>query len=152
MSDVVETHGGDKELDFNQRIRHDVVVSLTHTESGTYRIPTDKDSLSMLGQFLKDGDNSILKRARMALDTQVAEDNNKLAAELIAKITEDDTPRRNDAAAPKTNHRPQLDEKKLPEMNLPETILEPVGREVDLAEISKLGRAHFKGLVEEEGA
>ena len=153
MSDEVKIYGGESELDFNQKIRHDVVVSLTHKEDGTYQIPHDKDSLHLLSQFLKDGDSTILKRSRLGLDTQIAEDNNILAAQLIAKITEEDTLRRTDApAATKSNHRPALDESKLPTVNMPETILEPVGKEVDLDAIAKLGRAHFKGIVDEEGA
>lgn len=150
MSDEVSVIGGEAELDFNQRIRHDVVVSLTTTEGGTYRIPTDKDSLQLLSQFLKDGDNSIIKRSRLGLDSKIADDNNALAAALIAKISEGDTPKRADAPAKSTGHRPKVDETLLPKVDMPASILEPVGREVDLDDIARQGRQHYKGIVDEE--
>lgn len=150
MSDEVKVIGGEDELDFNQRIRHDVVVSLTTREDGKYCVPTDKDSLLLLSQFLREGDGSIIKRSRLGLDSKIADDNNVLAAQLIAKINENDTPRRADAPAKATGHRPKVDDTLLPKVDMPASILEPVGREVNLDEIAKVGRAHFKGIVEEE--
>lgn len=150
MTDEVKVVGGESELDFNQAIRHDVVVALITDTDGKRRIPMDKDSLHLLSQFLKDGDSTIIKRSRLGLDSKIADDNNALAATLIAKINEDDSPRRAEPPAKDKNRRPVLDEKLLPTVDMPATILEPVGKEVDLDEVTRLGRSHYKGINEED--
>lgn len=140
----------DDRLMFNQTIRHDVAVALTHNEAGERVMPTDKDSVYMLMTVLKDSDGTELKRRKLNIDNRAAEAD-ALAATVLAKLADriSVTSRGDQHTGTNTGYMPKVDPSALAGVDLDMANYEKLGNEVDLDEINRLGREHYKGKTQD---
>lgn len=151
MSDEKKLSPDEERLDFNQQLRHDLVVNLTTTSSGDKYLPTDAETVNTIKGLLKDSDSSVFTKRRVMVEEAGAE-TDRMAAELLDKVMENIPRAKRDGATgtvKRTNHD-KFDESQLPSFDIEEGSLTPVGDDVDLDAINKMGREIKKGQVAEE--
>lgn len=140
-----ETPMKDEEyLDFNQRLRHDVVVHLTTSEAGDKRIPGDNESLNVLKGFLKDSDSSVFNKRRVMVE-EAGVENDKRAADIIESALGQLSRNGRDGEVDNRATGPVVDESQLPKFDITEGAMSQVGDAVDLDQVQRDGRRIRKG-------
>ncbi len=135
----------DERLEHAQSVRHDIVNTLITDTQGQRVIPHDEKMLQVIRGVLKDSDSAIFTKRRLTVEeTSAATD--RMAAEAISKMFEKNQPARQFIGG---GSGPRGIGKELPTYELDSNIAEPLGKPVDLDQIQKLGRATFKGEVED---
>lgn len=139
----------DERLESAQIVRHDIINALTKDASGNRVIPTDKDSVYMILAAAKDSDSSIFKKKRLDVDAADSE-TNRLAAETLNRMFGADGARRvPTGSGPGTPVAPRAIGQQLQQFDVPATVADPVGSQVDINEIKSEGRRVFKNQQEE---
>lgn len=140
----------DIRLENSQVVRHDIINELTTDSEGKRRIPTDKDSVYMILAAAKDSDSSIYKKKRLTVDAVSAEAD-RMAAETLAKMFGADVAKRQPSGnAPGAQSAPRAIGQQLPNFDVPNTVADPVGSQVDINVIKTEGRRVFKNQQEED--
>lgn len=140
----------DIRLENAQVVRHDIINALTSDESGKKYIPTDKDSVYMILAAAKDSDSSIYKKKRLTVDAVSAEAD-RMAAETISKMFGADGAKRQPSGnAPGAPAAPRAIGQQLPKFDVPTTVADPLGSQVDINIIKTEGRRVFKNQQEED--
>lgn len=140
----------DIRLENSQVVRHDIINALTTDTSGNRVIPTDKDSVYMILAAAKDSDSSIYKKKRLTVDAVSAEAD-RMAAETLSKMFGADGAKRQPSGnAPGTPSAPRAIGQQLPTFDVPSTVADPLGSQVDINEIKTEGRRVFKNQQEED--
>lgn len=132
----------DERIEFTQRMRHDVLVNLTTAEDGKVCIPTDKDSLYLIRDFLGDTSKIELNKKRFDLDTVIAENDAKAAELLETVVGQFSSPTRQGT---KTGTIPKPDASQIPNFEITAGEVSDVGDTVDIDRINDAGRLQFKG-------
>lgn len=131
-------------LDHNQRLRHDIVVHLTTSESGDKRIPGDNETLNTLKGFLKDSDSSVFNKRRVMVE-EAGVENDKRAADIIESALGQLTRNGRDGDVDARSTGPVIDESQLPNFDITEGAMSQVGDAVDLDQVQRDGRRIRKG-------
>lgn len=140
----------DIRLENAQVVRHDIINALITDSSGKRVIPTDKDSVYMILAAAKDSDSSIYKKKRLNVD-EVSAEADRMAAETLSKMFGSDGAKRQPSAnAPGTPAAPRAIGQQLPNFDVPSTVADPLGSQVDINEIKTEGRRVFKNQQEED--
>ncbi len=148
MSDVEKPISIDDErLEHAQSVRHDIVNTLIHDADGNRAIPQDDKMLNVIRGVLKDSDSAIFTKRRLTVEeTSAAAD--KLAAETLSKMFDKNVPMRQGSGGT-ARATARAVGKDLPSFSVSEHISEPLGTPVDLEQVTRLGRATFKGEEDE---
>lgn len=133
-------------LEFNQKLRHDVVVHLTTKEDGTASLPSDNESLNTLKGFLKDSDSSVFGKRRVMVE-EAGVENDKRAADIIESALGQLSRNGRDGVTDQRQSGPVIDESQLPNFEITEGALTQVGDAVDLDQVQREGRRVRKGEV-----
>lgn len=133
-------------LDFNQKLRHDVVVHITTNEEGAKRIPSDSESLNVLKGFLKDSDSSVFGKRRVMVE-EAGVENDKRAADIIESALGQLSRNGRDGDIDARSTGPVIDESQLPKFDITDGALTQVGDAVDLDQVQRDGRRVRKGEV-----
>ncbi len=139
----------DNRLEFIQRERLNLLTIITHDAEGQRHRVIDTDGIYAAKAVLKDMSTDIFTKKRLTTEAVNAE-TDKMVAELAEKVIMRDTATRRDKQGPVLSMGPaNMSEELLPNFEITEGEISAVGNEVDLDEIRRLGRAHFKGESED---
>lgn len=138
-------------IEYAQRTRHDIIRMFTHDSDGNKTNIISNEQGGLVRGLLKDMDSSIYTNRRLTVD-EVSAEADKKVADMAERLMDKIKPMGRDKGGfeEQGDGTPEIDRSKLPKFELTEGEVEPVGNDVDLDEIARVGRAMFKGVSAED--
>lgn len=129
--------------DRNQTIRQKIIHHITHDANGEFVMPAmDKDTFEVLNKFMTAEDKVNMHKDRMVTDKDNADANREIAKALAANTATVTLVTRHTGQGTAGGPRALGTERDIP-IN-PDTI-EPLGCDIDIDHITRVGRAATKG-------